>query len=440
LWNRHNKEGSNAEKNGLTLTEQEDKDHKTRTMSLSIKEGYFGGLSQTLSDHFMTPYALSLQMNPTQMGILRALLGIISPFGQIFGSNRMKNSSRRSLVIKGVFLQAFMWPLIMVLGIFALNNWLLTLLPIFLIVFYFLYSFFGSTAGPSWFSLMGDIIPENYRGRYFSKRNLLITGSSISVTILASFLLEQFKITENLFIGFSIIFFVAFISRIISAIFLARHYYPPFIIERQSYLSLLKFLKSIPKNNFGIFTLYITFLQFSVNIAAVFIGYYMLDDLNFNYIEYVSVNLSMPLLSILFYPLIGYISDKYGNALVLRIGGFLLPIIPFLWIFLNTPLQLIFGPQLISAFAWTGVNLAASNFIYDNIPTQQRGFYVAYFNLFLGIGVLFGGLLGSFLLQIVPIIFFSIFQTLFLISGFCRLFFDLIFLFRIKEVRVKKPK
>jgi MFS family permease len=86
------------------------------------------------------------------------------------------------------------------------------------------------------------------------------------------------------------------------------------------------------------------------------------------------------------------------------------------------------------------VNLSASNFIYDNIPKQQRGFYVAYYNFFLGMGVLLGGLLGSILLQIVPIIFVSLYETLFLISGIFRLFFDFVFLFRIKEVRVQNKK
>ena len=59
-------------------------------MSRSIREGYFGGLSQTLSDQFMTPYAIDLQVSPTQMGLLRSLLGILPPIGQIFGSNLMK--------------------------------------------------------------------------------------------------------------------------------------------------------------------------------------------------------------------------------------------------------------------------------------------------------------------------------------------------------------
>jgi MFS family permease len=285
---------------------------------------------------------------------------------------------------------------------------------------------------------MGDIVPEDYRGRYFSKRSLFITSLSITLSILASILLEQFKVLENVFFGYFIIFLIAFLSRGISWFYLARHYYPPFKIEKHSYLSFKKFVKKIPKSNFGLFTLYMTLITFSVNIGVPYMAYYMLEELSFNYIEYVAVNLSTPLISLAFFPLLGHLSDKYGNALVLRICGFLLPTLPILWIFFNTPFQLILGPQLISAFAWTGVNLSASNFIYDNIPKQQRGFYIAYFNFFLGMGVLIGGLLGSVLLQIVPIIFVSVYETLFLISGSCRLFFDFVFLFRIKEVRVNK--
>lgn len=181
-----------------------------------------------------------------------------------------------------------------------------------------------------------------------------------------------------------------------------------------------------------------TFIFFSVNIGAPFVGIYMFNVLKLSYIEYVLVNISTPLFSILLYPLLGHLSDKYGNALLLKICALVLPIVPILWISMNTSLQLILGPQLVSAFAWTGVNLSASNFIYDNISNQQRGFYVAYYGLFLGTGVLFGGILGTILLQIVPIIFVCVYETLFLISGICRLFFNFIFLFRIKEVRVKK--
>lgn len=420
------------------IVEGDDLSQKTETMSLSIREGLFGGLSQSLADRFITLYALHLRASTSQIGIMSSLLGIMGPFGQVLGSNLMKKKSRRSLVLRGVLLQSLIWPLIILLGFFNPN--IILILPVFLISFYLLYSFFGSITGPSWFSLMGDIVPENYRGRYFSKRSLFITALSISISLLLSFALDAFEQINKVFIGFFIIFLTAFLSKIISVFYLKRHYYPHFLIEKESYISLRKFLKEMPKNNFGTFTLFMMFLFFSVNIGAPFVGVYMWKVLKFTYVEYTLVSIATPLIGLLFTPLIGYLSDKYGNALVLKICALMLPSVPFLWIFMNTPLQLILGPQLVSAFAWTGVNLVSSNFIYDNVSTQQRGFYVAYYGFFLGFGVLFGGLLGSYLVNIVPIIFYSTIETLFLISGLCRLFFDSVFLIRIKEVRVKNGK
>jgi MFS family permease len=416
--------------------ETDDSVHKTKTRSLLIKEGLFGGLSMNLTGQFITPYALYLQTSPSQIGIMSSLLGVIPPLGQIAGSNLMKHKSRRSLIIKSAILQTLMFPFIMLLGFFISFSWSVSVLPIFFICFYVSFSFFGSLINPSFFSLMGDVIPDNRRGRYFSKRNLLITAVSITVSILASILLDELGKNSQVFIGFFIIFFIAFVSRGITIIIFRKFYYPPLTIEKASYVKLKHFTKKIPNSNFGIFTLFITFTFFSVNIGAPFVGVYMLEVLNFSYIEYIIVSMSTPLIGIVFSPLLGYLSDKYGNALVLKICGILLPTVPILWIVMNNPIHLIFGPQLMSSFAWTGLNLAVGNFIYDNVANQQRGFFVAYFSLFQGMGVLFGGFLGSFLLNIAPIVFLSIYETLFLISGICRLIVDLIFLFRLKEVRI----
>ncbi|MHA1985475.1 MAG: MFS transporter [Promethearchaeota archaeon] len=416
--------------------ETDDSIHKKKTMSLLIKEGLFGGLSMNLTGQFITPYALHLKASPSQIGIMSSLLGVIPPLGQIAGSHLMKRKSRRSLIIKSVILQTLILPFIMLLGLFFSFSGSISILPIFLICFYVSFSFFGSITNPSFFSLMGDIIPENRRGRYFSKRNLLITTVSITISILASIYLDQLRNTNQEFIGFFIIFFIAFISRGMCIFIFRKFYYPPFTIEKSSYVKLKTFIKKMPNSNFGIFTLFITFMFFSVNIGAPFVGVYMLEVLNFSYIEYIIVSMSTPLIGILFSPLLGHISDKYGNAIILKICGFLLPTVPILWIVMNNPIHLILGPQLMSSFAWTGLNLAVGNFIYDNASPQQRGFFVAYFSLFQGMGILFGGFLGSFLLNVAPIVFISIYETLFLISGFGRLFVDFIFLFRLKEVRI----
>jgi MFS family permease len=365
-------------------------------------------------------------------------MGLISPFGQLYGTNLMKRKSRKSIMMTNFALQSLMWPALILLGIFAYNNWFIMALPIFLICFRLLYNFFGSSTGPIWLTLMGDIVPVHSRGRFFSKRNIIISLVSITISLSSSFLLDTFESLNIIFYGFLIIFIVAFITKIISISYFNRHYFPYWRFERKIHINFFKFLKRLPKDNIGLYTLYMTFLTFAVNLSGPFIGIYMLNVLNFSYLEYVSVSMATPLISILFYPLIGLISDKYGNAMLMKVCGLLLPIVPILWIFMNTPIQLIFGPQLVSAFLWTGMNLGTMNFKYDNSTSQQRGFYEAYSNIFTGFGTFFGGILGSLLLGLVPIIFISEYETLMLISGIARFIFAIIFLLRIKEVRIKR--
>lgn len=127
-------------KKEISLSPQDDDSiHKTKTMSLLIKEGLFGGLSVNLTGQFITPYALRLHVSPFQIGVMNSLLGVIPPLGQIAGSNLMKHKSRRNIIIRSVFLQALMIPFMMLLGVLTIFSWSATVLPIFLISFYILY-------------------------------------------------------------------------------------------------------------------------------------------------------------------------------------------------------------------------------------------------------------------------------------------------------------
>jgi MFS family permease len=100
------------------------------------------------------------------------------------------------------------------------------------------------------------------------------------------------------------------------------------------------------------------------------------------------------------------------------------------------PLQIFFGIQIFSGIGWTAFNLAASNFIYDNIPSKKRGSYIAFYNSLIGLAIITGGLLGSTLISFVSINFMSSYHFIFLLSGILRITFVLIFLKKIKEVRV----
>jgi MFS family permease len=113
-----------------------------------------------------------------------------------------------------------------------------------------------------------------------------------------------------------------------------------------------------------------------------------------------------------------------------------------MWVFAKTAFDVAIWPQVWGGIGWTAFNLATSNFIYDSVPVQKRGAYVAYYTLVVGIGQIAGGLLGSALVSVFPPTTFGsgTYLFIFFLSGVVRAIFVAIYLPRIKEINQKaKP-
>jgi MFS family permease len=352
----------------------------------------------------------------------------------------MEKNPRKKILLLSVFAQTLIWPLLIIFANISLLNSVslnITWILMGIIVFYII---FGGIATPAWFSLMGDVVPDGQRGKYFARRNIIGSSIALSSILLISLALDYFKTIDMVIQGFIIIFCIAFLGRSVSGILFTRHYYPPFKFEKVDHIGVIEFVKELPKNNFGHFTLFVTFLSFAQWIAGPFFSLYMLQDLQFDYTMFTLVNITSSIVALFLFPTLGKISDKYGNVLLLRIGACIIPFLPILWLVFNDPIGLIFGPQLLGGIGWTAFNLAASNFIYDNIPSQKRGEYIAFYNFVVGIGVILGGLCGSAIITWISITFMNPYLFLFLLSGIGRMIAVIIFLPKIKEIRAVKAQ
>ncbi|MFX1275124.1 MAG: MFS transporter [Promethearchaeota archaeon] len=414
--------------------------HKERTMNISIAEGSFGVLSSNLGDNYIVPFALSLGSTAFQVGVLYSCIGLISPIGQIFGSRKIESKSRKSVLLQGILGQAAMWPLFLIIAVLYINQLLINFLSWILIGVFLLYSFSGGFMTPPWFSMMGDIVPENKRGRYFAKRNLITTGIALSGTLIFSFSLDWFNNNNAVIIGFILIFLIGFSTRILSFLLFTQHYYPPIQFEDSHHVSLIRFIKEIPHHNFGKFTLFVSLITFSQWIAGPFFSVYMLEELKFNYITFIFINIFPSIIALTIFPLLGRFSDYFGNVRLLRLGAIILPSLPLMWLFTAGPIEILLFPQLFSGIGWTAFNLAASNFIYDNISREKRGIYLAMYNLLLGFGIILGGLTGSILIQMIPYNLINPYLFVFFISGITRFLCVIFLLSKIKEIRISETK
>jgi MFS family permease len=404
------------------------KNRVKKSLWASLWDGVFASAMTGLTTDYITPYALFLKATSSQIGFLSAAPNLVSSLFQLSSADLVeKLKSRKKIIILFVFLHLLMFvPTILIPYFFKTQ-------PVFyLIIFVTLFTSLNAFALPAWSSLMAEYIPYKMRGKYFGWRSK-VTGT---VTIIFSFVAGStlYYFRNNLLKGFQIVFVLAMLLRFISWYFLTKMHEPPLKISRESYFSLLDFIKRLKESNFARFVVFVASLVFCVNIAAPFFAVFMLRDLKFSYLTYTVLVSSVTLTSIFTIDRWGKIADRVGNLKVLRFSSLFIASLPFWWIINQNPVYLLLI-QVLSGFAWAGFNLCATNFIYDAVTPAKRTRCIAYFNVFSGMAICLGALSGGYLVNILPALFGYKILSLFLIASALRFLVVFFFAGKIQEVR-----
>ncbi len=413
----------------------------------SIKDAAFVNGTVGFGDNFISAYAVAMNASPTQVGLLTSIPNLIAPLAGLSTHKMMEKIPRKKIFAIFILFQSLIWLPIIFTSFLFLKNLLYA--PILLVIFYTVYALFGNFAAPAWISWIGDIVEGKESGTFFGKRNKIGGIVAITSMILGGIILDIFRkkteISGSLFIGFSLIFFLAMLFRLISRHYVLKQYEPEIKLKKEHYFSFFQFVKNIYNRNYGRFTLYVSLIILATNIAGPFFAIYMLRDLNFSYVQFMAINVSSALATFIFMTKWGKFSDKFGNIKVMRITGFLIPIVCFLWplsILISMPWKLYFLvlANFFSGFAWAGFNLAAGNFVFEAASPQRRGLCSAYSNILNGLGVVIGTSIGSLLISKLNISFINVIMFVSIISGIARFSVSLIMLPKVKEVRFIEEK
>lgn len=417
------------------VEETELKELKHQARRHSIKEGMFASAKGAFGDRFVQPFAIAINTSSPLVALLTSISGFLGPLSQLASAQIFEKYSRKKIVMKFVLLESLMWlPFVMIAFLFS-KGIITNLLPALLLLSFSIYIIMANAVHPHWFSWMGDIVDEKYRGRWFSKRNLIIGVVSVVLAVLSSFFLDYFKRFDLAMLGFMILFFLAFASRFTSVFIFKKQYEPKMKFKKENYFSFWQFLRNAPKNNFGKLTIFRSFFAMTGAIYSAVWSIYLLRYLGFNYSTYMIILAAYLVFSFILVELWGKISDKYGNYKVLLITTILIPIAPILWVLNSSPLYLIFVPALIDGLAWGGFALAMGNSTYDNVSPQKRSLAVSYNNMLWGIGISIGAGIAALLLKFLTVTFIAPIILIFLISAVARMAVVFWGIPKIKEVR-----
>ncbi len=380
------------------------------SLELSVSEGSVASVSTGLGLSYFSPFALAMNATAVQVGILFAVINLLPSIVQMKGSVLIGKFSRKKIVLIGLAWKILLWvPIILTGYLFYIGVphmvWVL-------IVLVGLFYSFGAIVHPAWFSWMGSLVPENRRGKYFSRRNQAAGFFGIVTMVAGAVLLDGVKeigvsngnVVGFTMLGFGLLFVISAITRVWSWSLLKRQYEPRIKVRKKDYFSCRQFLNKCSSNPFGRFVVFRGLLSFVVGIAGPFWAVYMLRDLGFSYVWFMLITVSATVFHLVFLPLMGKMSDRFGNIKVMSICSWLIVATPLLWLgstlignVLWVKIYLLFVPSIVGGFAWSGYNLATNNYVYDAVSSRKRGFGVAYMNLIVGVGIFLGASLGSLL-------------------------------------------
>ncbi|MEK6934962.1 MAG: MFS transporter [Nanoarchaeota archaeon] len=398
-----------------------------KSLKNSMKDGIAASIMVGSGDTYLNPFAIALKATNTQISLLSSLPNLLSSIFQIKAPLLIeKFKKRKKLVSLFVFLHSLMWiPIILTPFLFPK-----TLAVWFLVFFVTVYSVLNGIASPAWASLMSDLVNEKIRGKYFGYRNKILGIVTLTATLMAGYTLEVFSKHTNILYGFGFIFSLALISRVISWYYLRKMHEPIYHRTKDIY-RFKEFLKKI-NYPFGKFVIFYSLITLGANIAGPFFSVYMLRDLGFSYLTYTILTVFASLGSILGMQMWGRYIDEYGNIKILKLTGIFIIFLPWFWLLSNLPFYLVFI-QLLGGFMWAGFGLAGFNYIFSS-TLDKRAYYVAYFNVFIGIGAFLGATLGG----LISTFLFSNLLILFFISGLFRLLIYFLMFNRLKEIQVYK--
>jgi MFS family permease len=392
------------------------------------------------AETYLSAFALFLRASTAQVALVATMPPLVGAFFQFLAAwLGYKSGRRKPVILAGAILQVLVWLPLLLLPI-RFPQQAVVLLVTCLVV----YHAGSNLAAPLWASLMGDLVPERKRGRFFGRRTRLATITSFISLAAGGGILYGFDRLGHTWAGFAVLFVIAGLARLVSLYHLSRMHepsgqgaaVPAFRISRQ-------WLQSLRHSHALRFSLYIVCMQAAVGVSAPFFAVYMLQDLGYNYIQFMANTGTAVLMQFLMLNTWGRISDVFGNRLILVTTGSMIPCLPLLWLVSGNFWYLI-GVQVLSGFAWAGFSLSAGNFLYDLIPGTRRAATMAFHNVFVAIGVFLGGMLGALLSRVAPVEWVvaghmytlsSVLLPVFAVSAALRVLVAAVFLPRLREVR-----
>ncbi len=359
---------------------------------ISIIEGIFAQFHITLtSGMFLTAFALFLNANPFQMGVLASIPSILAGVG-FFSAYFANLIGKRKLPC--------LWTAVTGRGLFLffiialVFDIRLSINTFFVIIF--LFNLLLNFAGNLWLSWMSDLIPRQERGRYFGIRSTIISAVGMVVNYAGGKVLDACASHT----AFVIIFSTAVLFSTLGGITLSFQPEPGFVKKAVHFRDV--FTKPLKDANFLRLIEFVSFWYLFAGIAAPFWVVHMIRNLKMAYSTIAVYGIIAGIASLVFQIFWGKMIDKVKSKPVLAINFVGITFLPFIWLFATPTFILpIWIDAFLSGLFWCGINLSLFNILLSLTEEKElKESYFALFSTITGICGFLSSILGGLIAQL----------------------------------------
>lgn len=366
-----------------------------RALRHSVRDGMAFSVQVGAGETYFSAFALFLRATAPQVALLATLPPLLGSSAQVISAWVGGYVGRKRVVLAGCALQALLWlPILLVPVLFG--GYAATALLILLA----LYHSANNLTTPQWTSIMRDLVSERRRGRYFGYRTQLTTITTFVALVICGVILHELDTAGATYLGFVLIFLVAFVARLVSLYHLT-FLYEPAAHDAAPDMHIEHWWRSLLSTGAIGFSTYFALMNAAVGISAPFFTVYMLRDLRLSYLEFTALSGMSVIVQYLMLSTWGRLADVYGNRLVLIVTSISLPLVPLLWL-LSDNFWWLLVCQAAAGLSWSGFTLSCGNLLYEIVPRTRRAAYVAFHNVGTAAGVFAGAMLGAGLAVVLP--------------------------------------
>ena len=344
-------------------------------------EGAFQALAQGLGEAYLGAFALLLGAGGMALGLVATLPTASTSLAQVLARRaRAGRGGARQLLARSWSAQAVGYAL---LGLCLLlpDPWPIPVLCLLALLAWGC----GGITVPAWTALVCGVVPRARHGWFFGLRGAA-QQAGVLAAILCGGALLSFMTARGLE---SLGFLLAGLARAAGTVLLASVREPassPPRAPRARGFAVLRTSGKVRR-----LALYLWTLHLATYVSTPFFVPYMLKDLGYSY-ALVGFLVAVPaIVKIVTLRLWGRLSDRVGPGPVLRTTGWLVVVVPGLWLISGNPWWILLA-QAYSGLAWGAFELAQASSVMQ--ATRGRESVVALFNAVDG-GVMIAGALAG---------------------------------------------